>query len=312
MSDRLPRAGLASAAAAFLMWGLFPLYWKQLKEVPALEIVAHRTAWGLLSVAAWVTVQGRWPAARAVAARPRTVLVLATSAILIALNWLLYIWAVIHGHVVQASLGYYVNPLVNVLLGVVVLREGLTRAQKIAVALAAAGVAVLTLGYGQFPWIALALACTFGLYGLVRKTVDADAVTGLLWETALLAPAAVTLLLVLQARGTGSFGTRPLATALLVLGGAVTALPLALFAHGARALPLSTLGFVQYLSPTIQFLLALAVYHEPFTRAHAVTFLCIWTALALLWWDLRRRLGPAVTAETGYRTATESVEEHSV
>jgi chloramphenicol-sensitive protein RarD len=285
------RAGTAAAVAAFLLWGLFPLYWKRLAAVPALEVVAHRTAWGLVAMAVWVTLRGRWGDARAIASRPRTVARLAGSALLIGLNWLLYVWAVVHDHVVEASLGYFVNPLVNVLLGVLVLRERLSRAQWIAVALAAAGVAILTVAHGRLPWIALALAVSFGLYGLARKTVGADAVVGLLWETGLLAPVAAGYLVVLQARGTGAFGPAdPGTSELLALGGAVTAVPLVLFAYGARALPLSTLGFLQYLSPSLQFLLAVLVFREPFTPAHAATFACIWAALALLTWDLRRRL----------------------
>jgi chloramphenicol-sensitive protein RarD len=285
------RVGLASAAAAFFLWGLFPLYWKQLSSVPALEVVSHRTSWGFLSVALWVTLRHRWPDALALARRPRTLLTVAVAALLIGFNWLLYVWAVIHGHIVEASLGYYINPLVNVLLGVAVLRERLDRPQSIAVALAATGVAVLTIVHGRFPWIAISLACTFGLYGLVRKTVAADAVVGLLWETAILTPAAAAYLALLAARHSGAFGASTATTMLLVLGGAVTAVPLALFAHGARSLPLSTLGFVQYLSPSLQFLIAVFVYDEPFTAAHAVTFTCIWTALAVLTWDLRKRLG---------------------
>ncbi len=285
------RSGLAAAVAAFFLWGLFPLYWKLLAGVPAVEVVAHRMAWGLVAVAAWVTLRGRWPDARAVASRPRTILRLAASGALISLNWLLYIWAVIHDHVVDASLGYFINPLVNVLLGVVVLRERLGRAQGIAVALAATGVAVLTVAHGRLPWIALALAVSFGLYGLARKTVSADAVMGLLWETALLTPLAAGYLVFLGQQGTGTFGpSAPTASALLVLGGPVTAVPLVLFALGARALPLSTVGFLQYLSPSLQFLLAVLVFREPFTSVHAVTFAFIWAALAILTWDLRRRL----------------------
>jgi chloramphenicol-sensitive protein RarD len=277
------------------MWGLFPLYWKMLTGVPALEVVAHRTAWGLVAAAGLVTLRSRWRDARAVLGRPRTLLTLGASAALIGVNWLMYIWAVVHDRVTEASLGYYVNPLVNVVLGVVVLRESLTRAQKVAVFLAAAGVSVLTLGHGRFPWIALALAVTFGLYGLVRKTVAADALTGLLWETALLAPLAVSLLLVLGWRGVGVFGAaHPRESLLLVLGGAVTAVPLVLFAAGARSLPLSTLGLIQYLSPSLQFLLAVFLYREPFTAAHGVTFACIWTALAILSVDVRRRLTAGV------------------
>ncbi len=277
--------------AAFLLWGLFPLYWKRLAEVPALEVVAHRTAWGFLAVAAWVTLRGRWGDAGAVASDPRTIVRLAGSAVLIALNWLLYVWAVIHEHVVEASLGYFINPLVNVLLGVLVLRERLSRAQRIAVVLAAAGVAVLTVGQGRLPWIALVLAVSFGLYGLARKTVAADAVVGLLWETAILAPVAIAYLVLLELRGGGAFGTAgPAASALLALGGPVTAVPLVLFALGARALPLSTVGLLQYLSPSLQFLLAVLVFREPFTATHAAAFACIWTALAVLTWELRRRL----------------------
>jgi chloramphenicol-sensitive protein RarD len=285
------RAGVVAAVAAFLMWGLFPLFWKRLAAVPALEVVAHRTAWALVSMAAWVTLRGRWTDAREIASHPGTILRLGASAVLIALNWLLYVWAVIHEHVVEASLGYFINPLVNVLLGILVLRERLGRAQGIAVSLAAAGVAVLTAGHGRLPWVALALAVSFGLYGLARKTVGADAVVGLLWETALLTPLAAGYLVLLGRRGAGAFGpSDPGTSALLALGGAVTAMPLVLFALGARALPLSTVGLLQYLSPSIQFLLAVLVFREPFTPAHAATFACIWAALAILTWDLRRRL----------------------
>jgi chloramphenicol-sensitive protein RarD len=273
------------------MWGLFPLYWKTLAAVPALEVVAHRTAWGLVSVAIWVTLRNRWADVRAVASRPRTILRLAGSAVLIGLNWLLYIWAVIHDHIVEASLGYFVNPLVNVLLGVLVLRERLDRARWLAVALAVVGVTILTLWHGRLPWIALALAVSFGLYGLARKTVSADAVVGLLWETALLTPVAAAYLFALGMAGRGAFGpSEPGASALLALAGAVTAVPLVLFTLGARALPLSTVGLLQYVSPSLQFLLAVLVFREPFTPAHAATFACIWAALAILTWDLRRRL----------------------
>ena len=297
-----PRAATAAAVAAYVMWGLFPLYWKMLAAVPALEVVAHRTAWGLVSVAAWVSLRGRWADARAVASHPRTILRLAGSAALIGLNWLLYIWAVIHDHVVEASLGYFINPLVNVLLGVLVLRERLGRAQWVAVALAAAGVAVVTLAHGRLPWIALALAVSFGLYGLARKTVGADAVVGLLWETALLTPLAAGYLVALELRGVGAFGpSDPGLAALLALAGAVTAVPLALFALGARALPLSTVGLLQYLSPSLQFLLAILVFREPFTPAHAATFACIWAALAILTWDLRKRLRHAGVGDGGRR-----------
>ena len=292
MSERVAqRTGVLAAVAAFLMWGMFPLYWKQLAAVPALEVVAHRTAWGFVAVAVWVTLQRRWREARAIAARPRVVLTLALTAVLIAVNWSLYVWAVINGHIVESSLGYYINPLVNVVLGVVVLHERLGRVRRVAVALAGVGVAVLTVGYGRFPWIALGLALTFAFYGLLRKTVAADAVMGLLYETAILTPLAAGYLALVASRGTGALGRLGHATdALLILGGVVTAVPLALFAVGARGLPLSTLGLFQYISPSMQFLLAVLLYREPFTPAHAAAFACIWAALALLTWDLRRRL----------------------
>ena len=295
------RAGVACAVGAFLMWGLFPLYWKPLAAVPALEVVAHRTFWGLVSVTAWVTWRRRWADVRVALARPRTLLMLTVTAALIATNWLTYIWAVINGHVVESSLGYYINPLVTVLLGVAVLGERMSRAQVVAVALAAAGVAILTVGYGRFPWIALLLAATFGLYGLARKTVAADAVTGLLVETAILAPLALAYLGVTAADGSGALGRGgALVDTLLVLSGAVTAVPLVLFTMGARRLPLSTLGLIQYISPSCQFLLAVLVFNEPFTLAHGAAFALIWIALALLWWELRRRsigLDGALAAE---------------
>jgi chloramphenicol-sensitive protein RarD len=285
------RAGLGYAVAAFMLWGLFPIYWKLLQAVPALEVVAHRTFWGFAALAVWITVRRRWADVRTVATQRRTLVALAGSAALISVNWLLYVWAVINGHMVEASLGYYINPLVNVVLGVIVLRERLSRPQLIAVTLAGIAVATLTLGYGRFPWIALTLAMSFGLYGLVRKTVSADAITGRFTETTILAPLAGGLIVVLAARGTGALGGGgALVSALLVLGGPITALPLALFAHGTRRLPLSTIGLIQYIAPSLQFLIAVVIYREPFTAAHAATFACIWLALGLMTWDLTTRL----------------------
>lgn len=284
------QTGILCAVSAFLMWGLFPLYWKPLAAVPALEVVAHRTLWGMLSVAAWVTLRHRWADVRAVFRQPRPLLILTATAFLIAGNWLLYIWAVTHDHVMESSLGYFINPLVNVLLGVAVLKERLGRLQQAAVVLAGVGVAVLTIGHGRFPWIAVGLAASFAFYGLARKTVAADAVIGLLVETSLLAPLAAGFLLFRHEAGTAAFGHAGLTpTLLLLLAGPVTALPLVLFTRGARLLPLSTIGLFQYISPSCQFLLAILVYREPFTAAHAVAFGCIWLALALLTRDLLRR-----------------------
>ncbi len=263
-------------------------------------MVAHRTVWAFACLAAWVTLRGRWGEVRAVVGSPRTLLALTGSASLIGFNWLLFVWAVGHGHIVDASLGYYLNPLVNVLLGIVLLRERLTRGQTLAVALAGVGVLLLTLSHGGLPWIALALAGSFGLYGLARKTVAAEAIVGLVWETALLAPLAAGFLALAELRGTGAFLHAPAhVSLLLLLGGLVTAVPLVLFALGARALPLSTLGLVQYVSPSLQFLLGVVVYREAFGVAHAISFAFIWTALALLSFDLRRRLRRGASVAVG-------------
>ncbi len=283
--------GIACATGAFVLWGLFPIYWKQLAAVPAPQVVAHRTAWGLLCLALWVTLRRRWAGIRLMAGAPRAVFPLVASATLLGFNWLLYVWAVTHGHIVDASLGYYLNPLVNVVLGVVVLRERLSRGQAIAVALAVVGVTILALGHGRVPWIAFGLAFSFGFYGLIRKTISADALSGLLWEMALLAPIAIGFLVVAEAKDVGAFGHAAATTStLLALGGAITVIPLLLFAVGARALPLSTLGFIQYLAPSLQFLIGVLLYGEPFTVTHAVSFAFIWSALGLLTVDLRRRL----------------------
>jgi chloramphenicol-sensitive protein RarD len=213
---------------------------------------------------------------------------------LISGNWLLYIWAVNSGHLLEASLGYFVNPLVNVLLGVAFLRESLTGRQKAAVALAAAGVLWLVASFGRFPWISLALALSFGLYGLVRKKAGIGALTGLLVETALLAPLALAYLW--SRASTGAFGSAPGTTALLVSAGVITAIPLVLFTVGVQRLRLSTMGFLQYLAPTCQFALAVWLYQEPFTPAHAVTFAFIWASLAVYSFDAvaSRRAAPAV------------------
>ncbi len=230
---------------------------------------------------AWVLAVGQ-PAEvlRAIADRRRAATFAATTA-LISCNWILYIWAVNGGHVLEASLGYFVNPLVNVLLGVVFLREALNRRQALAVGLAAAGVAWLVASHGRFPWISLTLAGTFGLYGLLRKKAGIDAVTGLLVETALLAPLATAWLVWLAARGEEHFGSSLDLSALLLAAGVVTAVPLVWFAVGVHRLRLSTMGILQYVAPTLQFALAVGLYREPFAPAQAVTFALVWASLAL-------------------------------
>jgi chloramphenicol-sensitive protein RarD len=288
------RAGLALGLGAYLAWGFLPLYFKLLAAVPSAEIVAHRILWSLVFLAVLATFWRRWSAIRAALSAPRIALTLALTALLIAVNWLVYIWAVLNGHVLEGSLGYYLNPLVNVLLGVVLLKERLTRAQVFATLLAAAGVSVLAIGAGQGLWISLTLAASFALYGFLRKVAPVDALEGLSIETAMLAPVALGWLLWMDARGGLGFGAFGIGTdILLVLGGAVTAIPLLLFTAAAKRLPYSTLGFLQYLAPSLQFLLAVLVFGEALTTAHIVCFGAIWTALAIFsldgWRAARRR-----------------------
>ncbi|WP_242342645.1 EamA family transporter RarD [Anaeromyxobacter terrae] len=274
-------AGVGYAAAAYLMWGLFPLYFHALAGVPAPEILAYRIVCSTLFVAALVTLQRRWGDVLRQLRAPRTLPSLAVSAVFISANWLVYVWAVNAGRVLEASLGYFVNPLVSVLLGVVFLREPLTRAQRIAVVIAAVGVVALVVRAGTFPWVALALAFTFGLYGLIRKRVRVDATAGLLGEVALLTPIAALYLASLGAAHAGHFGAGARVTTFLAASGVVTAIPLMLFALGVQRLRLSTIGLLQYVNPTVQFAIAVLVFREPFSAAHALTFGCIWLSLAI-------------------------------
>lgn len=267
---------------AYLTWGVLPLYFKAVAEVDPVEIVAHRIVWSLFFLAVLVSIRRRWAAIRAAFTAGRVLLTLTLTALLIAVNWLVYIYAVVSGHVLEGSLGYYLNPLVNVLLGVAVLKERLTRAQLFATLLAAAGVAVLAAGAGSGLWISLTLAGSFALYGFLRKVAPVDSLEGLSIETALLAPLALGWLVWLRQAGElgfGDFGRE--VDLLLMLGGAVTAIPLLLFTAAARRLPYSTLGFLQYIAPSIQFLLAVLAFGEPLTLPHMICFGAIWTALAV-------------------------------
>ncbi len=293
------RSGFMAAAGAFVIWGVFPLYLKQLASVPAVQIMAHRVVWCCLLVFAWLAVRGELGSVRAALSDPASRWRLAASATLISCNWLIYVWAVNAGHVVDASLGYFINPLLNVVLGVLVLKESLNRAQWTAVSLAAIGVLYLAIVAGRPPWIALALAASFGMYGLIRKVVTVESVPGLATETLLLTPLAVAFLVWVERQGTGALGHSSVRVdALLVGSGLVTALPLALFAYGARLIPLSTLGLLQYVGPTLQFLIGVLVYHEPLARARAIGCVLIWSALAIYAADgmWRRRRGPEKSA----------------
>ncbi|HYL04266.1 MAG TPA: EamA family transporter RarD [Steroidobacteraceae bacterium] len=279
---RLAPRGLAAASAAFVIWGLFPLYLRPLSAVPATQIIAHRVAWSCLFVLALMLARGELGRLRAALVNPRLLARLALTALLITINWLVYVWSVAHAHVVEASLGYFINPLVNVALGVVVLRERLNRMQSLAIALAALGVVYLTVLAGRPPWIACVLGVTFSLYGLTRKVISVDALPGLAAETLLLLPLALAYLAWCRLEGTAAFGAgAPGVTALLVGCGLVTAVPLFLFAYGARVLPYSTVGVLQYIGPSLQLLCGVLVFRESFTAARAVGFALIWAALAV-------------------------------
>lgn len=279
---RTRRAGLLLGLGAYAIWGVLPIYFKAIDHVDAVEIVAHRIAWSLLFLALLATAWGKWAGIRAALGAPRVLMTLILTALLIGANWLIWIYAVVSGHVLEGSLGYYLNPLVNVLFGVFLLKEKLTRAQVFAVFLAACGVAVLALGASGAIWISLSLAASFATYGFLRKVAPVDSIEGLTIETALLTPLAVAWILWLQAKGGGAFLAGDTGTdALLLAGGVITAIPLLLFTAAARRLPYSTLGFLQYIAPSLQFALAVLVYGERFTLAHAFCFGAIWTALAI-------------------------------
>lgn len=282
-------AGALFALAAFGLWGINPVYFKAVDHIPELEVLAHRVVWTVALLAALVTATGGWTTvARALRDR-QTLAMLSLSAALISANWFIYIWAVVAERVLETSLGYFINPLISVLLGVLVLRERLSPLQGVAVALAGLGVLNLSLEAAGLPWVALSLAVTFGFYGLIRKTVRIGSVEGLLVETSLMLPAAVVYLLVMGGRS-GVFGSGSAADVLLLLAaGLVSAIPLLCFTSAARRLPLSTIAMFQYLAPSAQFLLAVFAFGELFTRAHLVTFLCIWAALGIFTLDSLRR-----------------------
>ncbi len=280
---------MAYGLAAYLWWGLGPVYFKAVGQVPALEVLAHRVLWSAALLVGLMLTLGRRADLGAALRNRRTRLTLMGSMSLVAVNWFVFIWAVNHDHVLQASLGYFVNPLLNVALGTVFLRERLRRPQVVAVALALVGVVWLSVGLGEPPTVALLLAGSFGFYGLLRKTVAADGMTGLTAETVMLLPAALAYLVYLEATGRLVFAHHDRGTdLLLVAAGAVTALPLMWFANAARRLRYATVGLLQYVAPTGQFLLAVAVYGEAFTRAHLVSFAFIWAGLALYSFDAIR------------------------
>lgn len=274
------RSGFILGLLAYALWGVLPIYFKIIEVLPATDIVAHRVLWSLPFLAILVGLSRSWPKVLEAIAHPRTIAILFTTALLIGANWLLYVYAVTSDRILAASFGYYLNPLANVLLGRFVLHERLNRLQWTAVLLAAAGISVLAIGaLGQL-WISLTLCATFALYGLLRKIVAADAVTGLMVETAILFPIALSWLVWRGAHGAHVFGTSEMLTILLLLAGIVSTTPLILFTAATKRLQYSTLGMLQFIAPTLQFLIAV-LYGERVTLAHAIAFPAIWTALAI-------------------------------
>jgi chloramphenicol-sensitive protein RarD len=274
--------GFVLGAAAYTMWGLFPLYWPLLEPAGAVEILAHRVAWSMVTMVALVLLVRRGPQLRALLANPRTRGILTLAAVVIAVNWGTYIWGVNNGHVVETSLGYFINPLVTVLMGVVLLDERLRRLQWAALGIAALAVVGLTLEYGRPPWVALVLAFSFGSYGLAKKKANAGAVESLTFETMVLAPVAVGYIAFLVATGASEFGPNgPGHVALLVGTGVITAIPLICFGAAATRVSMTTLGLLQYLAPTIQFALGVLVYDEPMPALRWVGFGLVWLALVI-------------------------------
>jgi chloramphenicol-sensitive protein RarD len=304
-TDPQHTSAFIAGVAAFATWGLVPIYWKLLSEIPALEILAHRFVWTIVFLGVLLSWQRRWPEVIANLRSRRSALFCFGSGVMVGVNWLIFIWSVNIGRVLETSLGYFMTPLVNVLLGAVILRERLNAWQIASILIATIGVSVLALGYGHFPSIAVGLCTSFGLYGLLRKQSGTAAIPGLFLETMFLLPLAIFYLALLASRAALTFGPSHLSlSAILTTTGIVTAVPLVWFGHAARHLRLVTIGFLQYLSPSVSFVLGLFVYHETFARQHFVTFLLIWIALvlvsaeAVLRWRTTKRVAADVVTET--------------
>jgi len=275
-------SGVVYAGLAFLIWGISPVYWKAMQQVPALEIISHRTVWAFLFLMVLVLAQKRWAEFKAVLQNPQSMAILFVTAILVCINWLVYVWAVNAGYLLQASLGYYINPLVNVILGLVFLRERLTRHQMVAVLLACGAVVYRTVALGQFPWISITLGVGFGIYGLIRKVAPVTSLVGLTVETLWLSPFAAAYLAYLELSMKGAFLNAGAFQDLLLAGtGVLTAVPLLFFNLGTRRIDLSTVGLMQFISPSCMFLLAVVAYSEPFKADQLWTFALIWAALAI-------------------------------
>jgi chloramphenicol-sensitive protein RarD len=276
--------GILNGIAAYAMWGVFPIYWKLLHEVPALQVIGHRISWSFLLLILFILLTKQWGNFRSAALTPKTLAIYAVAGVLLTVNWLVYVWGVNAGFIVETSLGYFINPLISVLLGVVFLHERLRSAQWIPVFLALAGVTYLTLAYGRLPWIALSLAFSFGFYGFVKKLAPLGSLYGLTLETGIMFPAALIYLALVEVNGTGAFFQEGAQINLLLIGaGVVTTIPLLMFASAARQIPLTVVGLLQYIAPTLQFLIGVFLYKEPFDHAHLIGFGVVWIALIIFW-----------------------------
>jgi chloramphenicol-sensitive protein RarD len=274
------RKGVIYAVAAYLAWGLLPLYWKVFQEMAAWEVLAHRIVWSVFFVVALLFVTKRWRQMKDAVSTAKARGALFLCSLFVSANWLIFIWAVNNGNVMETSLGYYINPLLNVLFGVLFLKERLGKGQWTAIALAAAGVSVMTVHYGRVPWVAISLALTFACYGLAKKMIKLEAIISLAWETLVVAPLALAYLVTLHVSGTDTLShVAGWQIALLTLSGVATAMPLYWFAQAARMLPLSTVGFIQYLAPSISLTMAVFLFGEKFTGVHLISFGLIWSAL---------------------------------
>ena len=277
------KKGIWYAIGAYVAWGVFPIYWKLLHKVPALQLIAHRIAWSFILLAIIILFTRQWKSFRSTLTRGVFIIYLA-AAVLLSINWLTYVWAVNAGFIIETSLGYFINPLLSVLMGVIFLHERLRPWQWVPIGLAAAGVLYLTFAYGALPWIALTLAFSFGIYGLVKKTAPLGALYGLTLETGILFIPAVGFLVYLQTVRQGAFLNSNAVTDLLLAGaGLVTTLPLLMFASAAQRIPLSLVGVLQYIAPTLQFLIGVLIYKEPFDQSHLIGFGIVWLALIIFW-----------------------------
>jgi chloramphenicol-sensitive protein RarD len=276
--------GILNGIAAYTMWGVFPIYWKLLHGVPALQVIGHRISWSFVLLILFVLLTKQWRNFRSAALTGKTIAIYSVAGVLLTINWLIYVWGVNAGFIVETSLGYFINPLLSVLLGVIFLHERLRPGQWIPVVLATAGVTYLTVAYGRLPWIALSLAFSFGFYGFVKKLAPLGSLYGLTLETGIVFPIAVIYLVFVNGNGTAAFLHESSLTDMLLIGaGVVTTIPLLMFASAARQIPLTVVGLLQYIAPTMQFMIGVFLYREPFDHAHLIGFGIVWIALLIFW-----------------------------